>query len=410
MKLNKKIVISVLIFFVLLCMCIVLYKNKKNTYSPEEQYELKELELQQIYYGTGVVRESGNTLLLSKNKEKVKTVYISKGEEIEEGMKVCEFDISTLDARINKLKEKITDTEKNKVTSMEENIQLLEVKLKYLNNRIDENGDELELLKLLLEKVRQKLQVDHFSDEYEKEKYLDTKVSIRKQVAEINNLNTQYEKEKKDILNRISKIKKQKEKRETKIKKWKNRIKLLKKRKKQAIYYAEVSGIVKEVYAVDGQELNEGKVANIVSSKGRYIAANVDEEDYKNICIGMNVEIICKGYNDFIEYTGTVTEMENIIKDGECNIVIELSDNTQIENLILNQNVAVNFIENSKNCLAVPYDYIYSDTEGNLYVWKYVSNKKEYEKVDVERGIDDGYLVEINAKPLKIGDCIVKRD
>lgn len=190
----------------------------------------------------------------------------------------------------------------------------------------------------------------------------------------------------------------------------------LKRKLEKTTIRAEGSGIITSLQVNQGSVHAGGELMKIQDSSKMKLVVSLTESDVIRVKTGMVAEITANALGDET-ITGSISKVINFIsgsgmsEDGSAagysaEILID-----EPGNLLLGMNAKARIIlEDVGEALAVSYDSIGYDEEGNPYVLRAVNDKDDFytiEKVPVEVGIEGEYYTQISSDDLAEGDYIM---
>lgn len=181
---------------------------------------------------------------------------------------------------------------------------------------------------------------------------------------------------------------------------------------------APMDGIITALNVAEGSIPTTDALMVIEDDSALKISTNVREADILKIKNGMKAVVKTTATKD-TEFIGEVTKVVNIYTEGGMNSYYEQTEGgytveitvKESENLFIGMNAKVEIIIDEKDdVIAVPYDSITEDDDGNSIV--YVARPKEgetytAEPVKVTPAMETDYFVEIESADIKEGDMIV---
>lgn len=179
---------------------------------------------------------------------------------------------------------------------------------------------------------------------------------------------------------------------------------------------APESGIITSLNAAEGSIPTTDAIMTIEDNSRLKISAQIKETDILRIKTGMSAVIKTSATSD-TEFPGTVTKVVNIFNKGdimtqdEGGYTAEITVDEAADNLFIGMNAKIQIIaDEKKDVLAVPYDSIIEESEGNYVI--YIARRQDdgiykAEKVNVEKGIEGDYYTEVISDEIKEGDFVV---
>lgn len=177
---------------------------------------------------------------------------------------------------------------------------------------------------------------------------------------------------------------------------------------------APMSGIITEINVEAGDTYSGTVIAVIEDTSDYEISAEIEEYDISAVKVGQKVAIKTNGTGD-LELDGTVKEIAPRATAGGTSITytVTISLDTPCNELKMDMTAKLSIVLKSKeNVLAVPYNSVQEDEEGNFYI-EVIRQESEMadiseeqtgtvgslsdaaEKVLITKGIESDYYVEI---------------
>lgn len=181
---------------------------------------------------------------------------------------------------------------------------------------------------------------------------------------------------------------------------------------------AEQSGIITSLNVSKGS-IPSGSLMKIEDDSNLQVTVSIKEKDILKLSQGMKARIRCDALQEENVYNGTVSRVINFATAGSSDYegssggggysaTIALEPGTP---LLLGMSVKVEIILNeAEEQLAVPYDAIAEDGEGNSYIYRAVEaedGKYLVERVDVTTGDSNDYYTAVTGKELQEGDLVI---
>ena len=183
---------------------------------------------------------------------------------------------------------------------------------------------------------------------------------------------------------------------------------------------APQSGIITSLNVSRGSIPN-GSLMRIEDDGNLKVTVNIREQDILKISEGMNARITCDAVGSDQVFSGQVIRVINFASasggsdaggeggsGGGYSATISLEPGTP---LLLGMSVKVEILlDDAGEQLAVPYDAIAPDDEGNSYIYRAVEQEDGtyiVEQVAVTAGVAGEYYTAVTAEDLKEGDIII---
>ena len=192
----------------------------------------------------------------------------------------------------------------------------------------------------------------------------------------------------------------------------------LQERINKCVVKAPKDGIITALSVSEGSIPTTDAIMTIENTSSLHIDATVNEADILNVKEGQKAVITTTATGDE-KFTGKVDRVVNISSQSvnpmtganensgyTAEITLDSSDST----LLIGMTAKVKIIlDERSDVLAVPYDAIIEDKDGNLSVFVAEGNGNSYtaKKVSVEKGLETNYLTEITSSDIKDGDIVI---
>lgn len=183
---------------------------------------------------------------------------------------------------------------------------------------------------------------------------------------------------------------------------------------------AEQSGIITQLNVSKGSIPTNGSLMRIEDDTALMVNVNIKEKDILKLAQGQNATITSDAIGSDQVFSGTVDKVVNFASkssgtdtssgtsSGGYSATIQLESGTP---LLLGMSVNVEILLNEEGeQLAVPYDAIAQDDDGNSYVFAAEAQdngKYKVKKVSVTTGISNDYYTAISSDELNEGDTII---
>lgn len=189
---------------------------------------------------------------------------------------------------------------------------------------------------------------------------------------------------------------------------------------------APMSGIITEINVEAGDTYSGTVIAVIEDTSDYEISAEIEEYDISAVRVGQKVVIKTNGTGD-LELDGTVKEIAPRATAGGTSITytVTISLDTPCNELKMDMTAKLSIVLKSKeNVLAVPYNSVQEDEEGNFYI-EVIRQESEMadipeeqtgtvgslsdaaEKVLITKGIESDYYVEIIGSGIEEGMLVI---
>lgn len=184
---------------------------------------------------------------------------------------------------------------------------------------------------------------------------------------------------------------------------------------------APMSGVITEINVEAGDTYSGNVIALIEDISDYEISAEIEEYDISVVKVGQKVVIKTNGTGD-VELDGTVKEIApRATKDStSVTYTVTISIDKPCNDLRMDMTAKLSIIlESKENVLAVPYDSVQEDEEGNFYI-EIVKEQGEKgmdsasdaaaaqsEKVMITKGIESDYYVEVIGTGVEEGMSVI---
>lgn len=369
---------------------------------------------------------------------KVESVKVEAGDMVAVGDVICIFNTDDLDEQMKTVQENIADAKEDKQT------QLADYD-KQIADRKAENAEDLAEAKENLAEAEAKLAEEKAElAKWEKEyadgianntlsvsEKVDLVSTINSQKSTVDNAQTRVDNYKSrvesledaDTSNLEDAKENYAEQMDTTIDNYEERLESLQEQKDDCTIRAGISGVVTAVNVTEGSNFNGGTIASIEGVDRFIVEAQVEEYDVADIAIGMKVLVKTDATRD-AELEGIITyvapratnsgsssmsgfsslmggmDTSSLSGSGSATYLVKIELKEQNDRLRLGMNAKTSIItEESVDVWSVPYDAIYTRTDGTTYVEE-VTGKDEdgnyvTKELDVTVGLQGTYYVEI---------------
>ena len=369
---------------------------------------------------------------------KVESVKVEAGDMVAVGDVICIFNTDDLDEQMKTVQENIADAKEDKQT------QLADYD-KQIADRKAENAEDLAEAKENLAEAEAKLAEEKAElAKWEKEyadgianntlsvsEKVDLVSTINSQKSTVDNAQTRVDNYKSrvesledaDTSNLEDAKENYAEQMDTTIDNYEERLESLQEQKDDCTIRAGISGVVTAVNVTEGSNFNGGTIASIEGVDRFIVEAQVEEYDVADIAVGMKVLVKTDATRD-AELEGIITyvapratnsgsssmsgfsslmggmDTSSLSGSGSATYLVKIELKEQNDRLRLGMNAKTSIItEESVDVWSVPYDAIYTRTDGTTYVEE-VTGKDEdgnyvTKELDVTVGLQGTYYVEI---------------
>lgn len=404
-----------------------------NSYITEKQ------SLKNIVNASGTVEGSESFSVTSDLNMKVSKIYVSVGSVVNEGDILCEFDSSELRKQLDALNYEISVTSKkyqnehsahlmdlelakeNKDIELriaQRNIDEAVARKDYIHARYDELGSRKNELANTLESYKQQMAGSPETDGLTA-LYSSTELEYRNVCEEYDKIASSLIEYDNDVANARDNYRRTELECDNKIKKAqyavdsdsglqetesKNKVEMLEKKISQCTVTAPKDGIVTSLFVKEGSIANTDSLMTISDDRSLVINATVYEMDILKIFEGQSCEISVianseKTYSGKIE---SVIKIRDDMSQDSTVYSVRISIDNVDDSVIIGMSTQINIItEKRDDVIAVPYDAVFTDSDGKEYVFVGVrSDDGVYiaKKRSVKSGMETSYLSEINGE------------
>ena len=192
----------------------------------------------------------------------------------------------------------------------------------------------------------------------------------------------------------------------------------LQERIEKCVVKAPRSGIITSLSVAEGSLPTTDAIMTIEDADSLHIDVTVSEADILNVEEGQKAVITTTATGDK-EFTGKVDRVVNISSQGvnpytgetqNNGYTAEISIDPSDSQLLIGMTAKVKIIlDERSDVLAVPYDAIIEDKDGNtsVLIAEGEGNPYTVKKVSVEKGLETNFLTEITSSDIKDGDLII---
>ena len=197
---------------------------------------------------------------------------------------------------------------------------------------------------------------------------------------------------------------------------------------KEGTAISPMNGVVTAVSAVEGNMYAGTVIATINDVSGYEITSEINEYDIGKLAVGQRVVIKTNGTGDE-ELDGEIIHINpratNAMTSASAlggvssvssgivtyRVRIRMLDDNELVRMDMTAKLSI-IIEEAEDALTVPYDAIIEDEDGKFFVEVVTSEAAEGEapetkRVEVEKGIESDYYIEVLSDELKEGDKIL---
>ncbi len=389
---------------------------------------------------------SGNGTIEAANQEDVtggsygmtvESVNVAEGDMVNAGDIICVFDTSNIDEQIENLEEQIAEYKSNKTSQLADYDEQISESKDSTAEQLEEAKAnlaeaEVELAEAEAELVARQTRYDEavaagglsIADETD----LLSQISSQEMVvdsaqARVDSYDAQITSLEESDTSALEDAKENYEDQmDTSIENLEEQLEALREQREDATITAGISGTITGLYVTEGASFNGGTIASIEGVDRFIVEAQIEEYDIPDIEVGMKVLIKTDATRDE-ELEGVVTyvapratnsggsssglaslmggmDTSSMTSSGSATYLVKIELNEQHDRLRLGMNAKTSIItEERVDVWTVPYDAVYTRTDGTTYVEK-VTGKDEdgnliTEEMDIEVGLQGTYYVEV---------------
>lgn len=183
----------------------------------------------------------------------------------------------------------------------------------------------------------------------------------------------------------------------------------------ECVITSPISGVITSISVEEGDTYENGEMFVVQDMSSFIVEATVDEYDISDIAKEMEAVVKTDATDDeelagIVTYVAPTPESSGQSMGGSSSSAtykIQISLTEANERLRVGMTAKTSIILSSaKDVLAVPYDYVQTDEEGNSYV-EVMDSDSGQKKVTVTKGMESDYYVEIQSDELTEGMTVV---
>lgn len=412
-------------------------KPKERTFASSQQnaVELRKMDLTNSVSATGTV-ESVKTKLVSAqiSDVEVKSVKVSEGDEVKKGQTLLTFDKTDLQSAMSEAKENLSDVKEqaaNELSSAKRKLSEAESNYQSQKSRLAKSVAEA---KKNYQSAKKEAKESKTASQAEQEKMQSSleqsKSAYEQAIVEQENTNKQNKSEiqsaKDSVTTTRSNNKKSIQEAEKKVQDAAETL-------EECSVTAPISGTVTAVGVEKGDIYSGGDLFEISDCTNLQVSTDVEEYNVSKIKKGQKVVILTdatgeKELEGKITYvavsagssslgtgsnssnSGTATLSSGMGtstasgSDSGYTVKIKIADTD--ENLRIGMTAKCSIVlKEAEDVYAVPYDAVHKNTEGKQVV--YVADSSGQKEVEVEKGMESDYYVEIRGESLQEGMKII---
>lgn len=424
-KKTKKLITRIVVFIFVAGFFVWFASLKSDVDSQADSFDFvvpfEERDINSFICANGTVEMSDAQIVSADVSQKIRSINCKVGDYVNEGDVLCEFESEDLNSQIENYQRMINDAQtlenmQNSNTSSSD---------EYTKKQIDLQLSQAELAVSAAQKEYD-MAYSKFDEYYtlyyncedpeQSDVYMNMFKSYESQLEPLRNniIDAQkaYEDAKENAAAQNKNIKNAHfadSFRESPVKELQKQLDSLCRERENLVITAPRSGIVSGIYVSEGGYAPSGDLFRIGSLGDYKVEVNLSASNILNIKEGMNAEFTTTLTGEKV-IKGKVTSVSEIYGEKGYSATVEIEDKEIMKTLKPNIAAFVKiFTFEHEDVLAVPFDAIASDKDGNK--WVYVAEGPKIslkaKKVAVKTGIESGYYVEITESELKEGDLII---
>lgn len=372
----------------------------------------------------------------------VESVRVKEGDIIAAGDVICVFNTEDIDEQIKNVRDNITETKTDKETQLadydeqiaeqqannaeqlaqaQENLATAEADLKAAQDSLAKKQAEYDTY--IATEGQSSTDINAIQMESVIEEKKNTVQSIQSRVdsykSRVESLEEQdtssLEEAKENYAEQV----------DTTIDNYEEQIETLQKQKEDCTIRAGISGIITAINVTEGASFNGGTIASIEGVEVFIVEAQVEEYDIADVAAGMKVLIKTDATRD-VELEGVIThvapratnsgsssmgDLSNLMGgmdtssltgggSGSATYLVKIELKEQNDRLRLGMNAKTSIITQERvDVWSVPYDAIYTRTDGSTYLEEVTGKDEEgnyiTKELDVFVGLQGTYYVEV---------------
>lgn len=464
-KLKKhkvKIIIITVILIVAVITAIVLVnvfgkKNNPNMKATREStITLSKMDLTTSVSATGTI-ESAKTKSISAdtNGVKVSKVHVAVGDTVKKGDTLITFDESDLEEALEEAQESLSEAEEDLAKSISKaNKQLSEAQSTYnsektkLAKKVSEAKSDLSDLKSQISSVKKKIK--NAKDNQTKTQLQEQLTKLQEQLTQaesayeqaVENQESTNKQNLSNVENTSDSVDEATSNGNRSVKEAQKQVDQAQENLESCVVKATISGTVTALGVEAGDTYSGGTIAQIDDTSSFTVTTSVDEYDISKIEKGQRVVILTEATDEDelegeITFVSPTTGSSSSQSDGmagsetSSGYEVDIKITTSDERLRIGLTAKCSIIlEEADDVFAVPYDAIHEDQSGNsvIYVKDGTSknelstentqgsdnmqqNNSSYKEVQVTKGMESDYYVEISGSDLTEGmEVIIPTD
>ena len=371
---------------------------------------------------------------------KVDAVYVKEGDVVSAGDIICVFNTDDLDEQIKQVKDNLAEAKEEKITQLSEyDEQIADQKTTNAENLAEAKENLAEAEADLKEAKDSLAQKENEYAQYiaggglptdinaiQMESVIENKKNtVSSAQSRVDNYKSRVETlEDQDTSNLENAKDNYEEQMDTTIDNYEDRLESLQEQKADATIKAGISGVITAINVTEGSNFNGGTIASIEGVDRFIVEAQVEEYDVADIAVGMKVLVKTDATRDQ-ELEGVITyvapratnsgssSMSSFSSlmggmdtgsltggSGSATYLVKIELKEQNDRLRLGMNAKTSIItQESKDVWSVPYDAVYTRTDGTTYLEEVTGKDKDgnyvTKELDVKVGLQGTYYVEV---------------
>lgn len=369
----------------------------------------------------------------------VESVNVKEGDVVAAGDVICTFNTEDIDEQIKSVQENIADAKADKQTQLAEYDE-------QIADQKESNAEDLAEAKENLAEAEATLAEEKAELEKWEKKYADgianNSLSVSEELELVSTINSQ----KTTVDNAQSRVDSYKsrvesledqdttnledakdnyaEQMDNTIDNYEEQLETLQEQKAEYTITAGIGGIITAINVTEGSNFNGGTIASIEGVDRFIVEAQVEEYDVADVAVGMKVLVKTdatrdaelegvityvapratnsgsSSMGDFASLMGGMDTSSFSSSSGSATYLVKIELKEQNDRLRLGMNAKTSIItQESTNVWSVPYDAVYTRTDGTTYLEE-VTGKDEdgnyvTKELDVTVGLQGTYYVEI---------------
>lgn len=438
---HKALAIVIAVFIVMAAAGIFLLfrmnKPEEKVFASGQQntVELKKMDLTNSVSATGTI-ESVKTKLVSAqvSDTEVRTVKVSEGDKVKKGQTLVTFDKTDLQSALSEAKENLSDvTEQAERELSSAKRKLSEAESTYQSQK-SQLAKSVAAAKKNYQSAKKSVKAVSTASQAEKEKaqsaLSQSKSAYEQAVAEQEKMNKQNKSEIQSAKDSVTIAESNNRK---SIREAKKKVEDASQALEECSVTAPMSGTVTAVGVEPGDIYSGGDLFEISSCTDLQVSTTVGEYDISNVKKGQKVVILTDATGEK-ELEGKITYVavsagSSSLSTGSSNnsaggssmssggvtsatsssdsgYIVKIKINGTDEKLRIGMTAKCSILlKEAEDVYAVPYDAVHSNVEGKQVI--YVADGEGKREVEVEKGMESDYYVEISGENLKEGMKVI---